>query len=392
MLNEIQKEALAEIERQISIIKAADIPQQEVIYVQGNLQNAINGAPEGVILDLGGMIFTERIVVDKARLTFRNGVIAAPPNTNDIVTLLGEDLNFHNLNIIGDGTTKRGVSAQGRRMLFDSVNILNIRRLNTETQALAIWDGTDLVFRNGTLEGASQSFISGGAGSNNNVPRNLYFENVLMTRRPEWRALSYAMKTIFELKNAEHVTVRNCTLENCWSQGQTGIAITLTPEDQTGNSPLSTVQDVLFDGNIIRNSGSGVSAISISQFQSTKPCVPGRNYRFINNDWTLSRALYGGHGSLLQIGKEMNELTFHNNRVTVDGDAMIRITDSRPINAFSFMNNNVRVTGQYGIFAPYGSQGIGFASHSTNSELRLNTLSGASSIFRNNFPDNTYEP
>lgn len=366
-------------------------PEPEVIDVTANLQQAIDAAPTGAVLDLGGRTFAGPIVIERSDLTVRLGSLIVPPNTNDILTLRGANLTFRNLQIVGDGTTKRGVSAQGVTMLFEDCEIRNIRRAGTESQAVATWDGSGLTMRRCVLEGGSQGFLSGGAATrvSNHVPEDLVFEDCTFTRPLAWRGQGYACKTAFELKNARHVTVRGCTLENVWAEGQTGIAITLTPSSY--GSPDTTVEDVWCFDCTVRNVGGGVSALGYSQHQPTRPTRRGHGYHFLNNTWLISKAQYGGQGALLQCGWNPLEIVFsNNNQIDSDGDALIRITDAQPVEQLRVTNNRVRFPGTYGIFAPWGSRGVGFVANCPGSEITGNTFVNAHSTFRSYFPNNTY--
>jgi hypothetical protein len=391
MLNPIQVEALAEIDRQTAIIRAADIPDTEVIPVEGNLQTAINDAPEGVILDLIGRTHVQAIVVDKP-LTLRNGIIQAPPNTNDIVILRGDHINLHQgLIIRGDGTTKRGIMNDAMFVEMDGIEVRNIRRAGQENQAIAMWNSPGpLVVRNSVLEAGSIPFLAGGSRPTieNTIPTGLLFDNVLFTCPLEWRGQDVVRKNCFELKSAQDVVVRNSILENCWTQGQTGSGIVLTPVNY-GNSPEAVVQNVLFENCTIRNVGNGINMLGFGQQEL--PTRRSNNIRFINCNWEISRFRNGGQGALVMIGKEPELIRFIDNGVMMDGDAMIRVSDTRPINDFEFTGeNNVNQIGTYGVFTPIGSRGVGWNTIFPGGLLEGNTLYGAHSIFRTNFPNNNY--
>lgn len=389
-MNQAQIDALKEIERQLQLMWAAEGPT--VIDVQSNLQAAVDSAPEKVILDLGGRTFVTTLHVSKP-LTIRNGAIAAPPNTNDLIVLDGEDISLLNINATGDGTTKRGVSAQGKNMYLEGCQIRNIRRVGQESQALAMWDGTQLTVKNSVLEGGSQAVLLGGNGTKvqNHVPTDILFDNVLMTRPLEWRGQGYACKTGFEVKNGRNITVKNSLIENVWTEGQTGVAITLTPSDVAGTNPLTTVDNVLFENNVIQNVAGGVSALGLSQHQALRPTTKGSGYRFLGNSWNVSKAKFVGQGALLQLGWEPDGVEFVNNVATTDGDAMIRVTDTYPVTGFKFTGNTVNKAGTYGIFASWGSRGAAFIAHFPDGVIADNTLYDANSVFKANFPNNTYK-
>lgn len=389
-LNQIQKNALTEIERQVNIIRAADV---EVIPVEGGLQDAINAAPEGAVLDLISRTFLEVIVIDKP-LTLRNGIIQAPPNTNDVVTLRGSHINLHDgLIIRGDlGTTKNGINNDAMFVDIDGVQVRNIARVGQESHALVMWNVPGpLSVKHTVLEAGSICFLSGGENPTipNTIPTGLVFDDVLFTRPVEWRTRDYACKNAFELKCAQDVVVKNSVLENVWTQGQTGSAIVLTPA-QYGNSPETIVQNVLFDNNVIRNAGNGVNALGFTQKDPVQfPTRRGNNYKFINNEWQVTRTL-GSQGALVMLGNEPNVVEFTDETVIADGDAFLRVSDKKPIMGFKFLRNSVNKTGTYGVFTPIGNRGAGWLISFPDGVMEGNTFYSANSIFKSNFPNNTY--
>jgi len=401
MLTQDQIAAIAEIERQIGLIRAADIPPgPPVINVDGdNLQAAINAAPMpgptemGPILDLGGRDFMQAITIDKP-LTLRNGRILAPPNCNDVVIITGDHVSLLDLGIQGDGTTKRGIRAHGMFMVFDRIQVRNIRRNGQETQAISMWDSPGpLTVRNSVLEAGSIGFLAGGVDPTTpgTIASDLLFENTLFTRPLEWKGLTagYACKNCFELKAARRVVARNCTFENSWAEAQTGFAIVLTPSQQ-GAFPEVVVEDVLFENCDIRNVGGGVNLLGFGQHSATRPTLRGNNYRFVNSRFEISRARNGGQGCLVQMAWEPDVVEFEGCNVVADGDAFLRVGDSKPITGLRFALNTVNRAGTYGIFSTTGSRGANFQTLFPGGVMEGNTFYGAHSIFRANFPNNVY--
>lgn len=400
MLNPEQLAALAEIERQIGIIRSLENPTNPnpdngipVINVEGDLQSAINAASnDGVILDLLGREHTRSIVINKP-ITLRNGSVRASININDLVNITGDNVKLLNFRAIGDGaTTKNGIVANGRFLELDNVEVLDIGRPGQETHALITWNGSDIIARNSTFYGGSMAVMAGGAGTTtpNHVPSNISIDNCKLGRPLSWKG-RFGCKTIIELKNARNVTVRNSTLENNWQEGPQGHAITLTPSNYDGRSPETTVENVLFDNNRILNVNGGVLAIGYSQHQAERPTLHGRNYRFINNEWLISKGINGGQGALVTLGWEPLDVLFEGNSITSDGDALIRVQDSKIVENFTFRNNPRVITpGTYGVFSPVGIRGIGWRTQFINGLIEGNVFTNAHSIFRANFPLNSY--
>ena len=89
---------------------------------------------------------------------------------------------------------------------------------------------------------------------------------------PASSGTKWVVKNTLELKNAQRVTVDGNLLENCWSAGQYGYAIVLTPRN-SGRAPWTRVQDVTFTNNIVRH----VAGVAEHRQASTTPirrCAP----------------------------------------------------------------------------------------------------------------------
>jgi len=385
----------AELAALLARAKAQQQPEPSVLVAQqrDSLQGLLDNLVDVDVIDLNGQAFTIPTLNIRRKIEIRNGTLLAQPNLNDLVTIADcEGVVLRGLVLRGDGTTRRGIAANGRNMLFEVVYVEHICRPGTESQAVAIWNGTGLTIRDSFLEGASQSFLSGGAAPTvpNHIPSDILLENCTLTRDTAWRGAGMAVKTGFELKSARLVTVRNCVIENVWVDAQTGWAITLTPS-QYGNSPETVVEDVLFTGNVIRNVAGGANILGFTQHtEPTRATQRANNLRFIANTFAISRATNGGHGALMQLGIEPAELVWKNNDITQDGD-FLRTTDKRPILGFRFNGNSVNTTGTYGVFTPLGSRGVGFAAAFPDGLIADNTFYSAHSTFKTNFPNNVWK-
>ena len=87
------------------------------------------------------------------------------------------------------------------------------------------------------------SFVDGGAaGTSGTIPVASY----------------WTVKNLFELKNARRVLAEGNVLEQNWTDGQNGIAITFKPSNQ-GTAPWTEVSDVTFRYNIVRHAGGGIN-------------------------------------------------------------------------------------------------------------------------------------
>lgn len=406
-----------DLERLALELRLPDAPP----VIRENLAGALATAPAGSTLQLEGTFQGNYVV--PVSLTLTGGRIISP-NTGPALTITGNNVRLHNLyigavpivgtqdllvirganalledvEVEGNGNTKRGIAANGNCTTLRRVNVHHIGRRGQESQAVAMWDGTCLTVQMSVLKAGSTPLLVGGADPTvpNMIPADIVVENSLLSHHDEWRGAGYVNKTGFELKSARRVVVRNTTIEKVWADGQTAWCITLTPVNQNGNSPLTIVEDVTFENVTCREVGGGANILGFTQ-ETARPTLRLQNVVFRNSTFNISRSTQGGHGSLMQLGIEPLNVSWVGNTVTQDNEAFIRTTDARPINGFVFTGNNVTTTvpvlaNIYGIWTPVGSRGGAWVLNVfPGINLTMNTFTGSHSIFRAYFTNNTFQ-
>ena len=78
---------------------------------------------------------------------------------------------------------------------------------------------------------------------------------------PSFEGTEWAVKNLFELKNARRVLVDGNLLEYNWPHAQNGFAILFTVRNQDGGAPWSVVEDVTFSNNVVRHVGGGINIL-----------------------------------------------------------------------------------------------------------------------------------
>jgi hypothetical protein len=354
------------------------------------------------IVAIGATLVTPNVspalTVTGANVTLMGGTLLAAPGapTSDLLILTGQDITLLDTILLGNGQTKRGISAQGQRMTFEGITIREIGRVGQESQAIAMWNGTGLTVRRSFLQAGSQEFLSGGSSPSvpNHVPADILFEDNVLSGNVAWRGAGYVRKTSFELKSARRVVLQRNIIEHVWRDAQTGFGITITPS-QYGNSPETIVEDVLIADNTIRYVGSGVNLYGFTQHNEVdRQTLRARDIRFLRNTFEISKVWAGGgHGTLMQVGREPADLLLDGNTITYDGDSFLMYVDLRPITGYRFVNNIVTRFGAYGIYAPSGNiRGIGWALIAPGGVILGNTFTAAHATFRQQFTENTYLP
>jgi hypothetical protein len=194
------------------------------------------------------------------------------------------------------------------------------------------------------------------------------------------------VKTSFEVKSGHNITVRRCTIRNCWKEAQDGYAITLTPT-RGGSIVGVTFEDCTVEHTSGWMNVTGVDSHGISQIRTS-----GIVWR--NGSVSTNRALYGGAGrTILMTGGPLH-LDIENATVTHDGTSFVYASGG--------MSERIRVVGSnfnagsYGINIAGGANLASWTAGCQDVTVTGNTIRSAATAFRNNIaligetPLNTY--
>ena len=235
---------------------------------------------------------------------------------------------------------KRGIALNSASTTIKDSYISDIKLTNGDSQAIAGWNGPGpFTITNNYLEATGENFLLGGSDPAiyGLVPSDVVLRRNTIAKQPSWRYQSYTSKNLVELKNAQRVTIDGNILEYNWSGGQSGYSIVLTPRNQDGAAPWSTVQQVQITNNVIRHV-SGV--MNILGTDDGFPSQPLSDIVFRNNlVGDLSAANWGGTGQLLLTNGGRN-ITIDHNTVFTDGNSVLYAYGAQ-VTGFVFTNNIV---------------------------------------------------
>lgn len=265
----------------------------------------------------------------------------------------------------------------------------DLKAVKMDTQAIAGWNGPGpYLIQNNYIEAAGEIILFGGSDPHilNLVPSNITIRQNTITRPMAWRTLSWTVKNIIELKNAQKVTIEGNTIENHWAAGQQGWAIVFTPRNQSNTAPWSVVRNITFQNNIVRHV-SGV--FNISGYDDLSTSAQAKNIVIRNNlmydvSKTYDTPNNPAPGRLAVIGNGPADITFDHNTVDNDGSSTIMLYGgSAPtgtsIYGFELTNNLLRAN-TYGVFgADVGSGTAAFSKYTPGAVVLGNTFAGASS-------------
>ena len=189
------------------------------------------------------------------------------------------------------GSVRTGITMNTREIaVFDSY-FSEFHDKNAEAQALLGFNGPGpFKIVNNFLEGAGENIAFGGADPkiDQMVPADILIERNHIFKPLRWKkghedyTQRWVIKNLLEFKCAKRAIIRGNVFENCWPAGQTGKAILFTPRNQNGKAPWVTVEDIVFENNVLRNIN-GFLQIMSSDGKQGKPSKSVRNILIRNN-------------------------------------------------------------------------------------------------------------
>jgi hypothetical protein len=292
------------------------------------------------------------------------------PN-QDTMAEVPHDLVFDRCIIRANSTmqgVRRGIALNSASTDVLSSYLWGFKEAGADSQAIAGWNGPGpFNIINNYLEGAGENVIFGGADPSipNLVPsdivvrRNHFFKPLSWkVGDPSYAGTPWTIKNLFELKNAQRVTVEGNILEHNWVHGQVGFAVLLTPRNQNGTAPWSVVQDVAITNNVIRGTSSVFNNLG---FDAPFTSQQTKRVRIENNlMYDIGGPQWGGDGRLYQMLDRTADYTINHNTGIQPGTALVGAGGAHTGFVFT---NNLQAHGSYGVFGD--NVGVGNAALNT---------------------------
>jgi hypothetical protein len=274
---------------------------------------------------------------------------------------------------------KRGLAINSAATTIVNSHFADFKHRSQEAQAIAGWNGPGpFVIENNYLEASGMSFILGGADPSipGLIPSDVTFRRNLVSRPEAWREERWAVKNLFELKNARRVLIEANVFENTWVSAQVGYAILLTVANQNGRAFWATVEDVTFRHNVVRHAGGGVSILG--RDQHGQPSGVARGIRISGNlFYDIDKDRWGGAGHFMQILRGPEDLIVERNTVIHNG-AVISAGDPKEAQGRRFIfRDNLMRHNQFGVHA--AGRGVGADSldaYFPDAQFSRNVLAG----------------
>ena len=170
----------------------------------------------------------------------------------------------------------------------------------------------------------------------------------------------WAVKNIFELKNAQDVVVEGNVFENLWVADQPGYPIVFTPRNQSATAPWVVVQRVTFEHNIVRHTAGGVNILgtdNLAPSQRTNHITVRHN---VFDDMTSGT--WGAGSKPFQLGDGPDSVTIDHNTVMTTNATILWLYGGSSTSPTTITNavytNNVSLHNSYGIFGNGLSSGL----------------------------------
>src|SRR5688572_18701152 len=242
--------------------------------------------------------------------------------------------------------SRRGVALNSRHTAVIDSYLSDFKEVGVDSQAISGWNGAGpFRIENNYLEAAGENVMFGGADPTvpDLVPADIQVLRNHMAKPLRWKVghatyegTEWAVKNLFELKNARRVLVEGNVLEHNWTHAQNGFAILFTVRNQDGRAPWSTVEDVTFLNNVVRHVGGGVNVLGrddIKPSQQTQRIA-------IRNNLFLDVGGSWGNGRLFQLLDGTSSISIDHNTAVQTGSILFG-GDHAPHTGFVFQNNIV---------------------------------------------------
>jgi plastocyanin len=221
-----------------------------------------------------------------------------------------------------------------------------------DSQAIGAWDGPGpYKIVNNHLEGASENVMFGGGDPRFSgvVPSDIEIRHNHFYKPLSWKGVGWAIKNLFELKNARRVLVEGNIFENNWAEAQTGFAVVMKTVNQGGGCSWCITADVTWRYNRIINSPGGFNMMGI-QNPNGGGGTPAR--RIVVEHTTFEKVgllSQAGTQRIFQILGGLTYLTIAHN--TAMGESHIILFDGVPTSPPNFViRDNLFNRGKWGVF------------------------------------------
>jgi hypothetical protein len=254
------------------------------------------------------------------------------------------------IHALGGQSLKRGVGLNSSETTVVNSWVSGFKSTDQDTQALMGFNGPGpFHIVNNYLESSGENVMFGGADPSiqNLVPSDIeikrnYFNKPLSWKidDPAYAGTHWVVKNLLELKNAQRVAIEGNLFEHCWRDAQGGTAVVLTPRNQGGNAPWSTVNTVSITSNIIRHTNNAIGMLSAdderkSEFEHDIDITNNLAYDIDKTKWGVKQ----NGGTFISFnGPGESKVTISHNTAVHTGNGIL-MEDNTRISNLSIIDN-----------------------------------------------------
>lgn len=291
----------------------------------------------------------------------------------------------------GTAQAHRGLQMNAADVTVRKSHFYNIRATGVETHSFSAWNSPGpFLIEDNYIESAAIGLIFGGAAPaiTGLIPSDIIVRRNTFTRVAAWISdTGYTIKNLLELKNAQRVTIRGNLFEHNWDDGQAGFAIVFTVRaNSLSGAPQTTIQDVLFEHNIVRRTGAVFNILGLDNQGCPGACNQSTRMEDVtirhNLIYEVDRDTWNGpagglsSGRFLSIDGAPTRLTVEYNTVQGAVTGSIIFFAGDPLDTFVYQYNIAQKQTVATGF-PYNTDGIiGNAQAEGNATLNTYTTSG----------------
>ena len=279
-----------------------------------------------------------------------------------------------------DGAS-RCIAFNGQSLAVIDSWISECHAKGNDAQGIAGWAGSGpFLIENNHIEGSGQAIMFGGADPviADVLPSDIVIRRNHLFKPLDWGNGRWTVKATFELKDAQRVLFEDNVLENHWSDAQSGFAMLFQAVSQNDQAPWSTIQDVLVQNNVIRNS---TSALNLLARYNAVVRVPTSRVAVVNNlfiDVGID-PFNKEPGRIFQMLGELEDVTLANNTFVLGNGATYALLFDGKAGLRSNITGNVFPSTDYGIFGSgRGSGTSALAAYAPGATVSRNVLPGQS--------------
>ncbi len=265
---------------------------------------------------------------------------------------------------------------------------------NGDSQAIVGWSGPGpFKIVNNYIEGGAENVMFGGADPSFTglIPSDIEFRRNHVARPLSWKSGDlWSVKNLLELKNAQRVLVEANVFENNWADAQTGFAVVLKSQNQSGRCTWCVTRDVTIRYNKFLNSPGGFNLLANQAGQTGAYGQPMTRISITHNVLHAVGLLsQPGTQRIVQALGGLTDIQFEHNTSLGEHHAIMFDGNPDPSPGY-IIRNNIFSRGKYGVFG--SGRGEGSAAlqyYAPNSIFARNVIIGAPASI---YPSNNFYP